>query len=273
MTYPTVGQDEFPAVCPYLGLADDADSHATYATEAHRCYRLPSPTRIATGHQESYCLGESHTQCPVYRGEGIPKTAPPPAGAPPPRAEQVVPVAPPRPARQPRPAPGDAREPRRRPAPGTVGPRPRAGGISMPVATIGLFAGAILVIIVAFLVQQALSGDDNGGVSPTDAVATNAAATKTASTGKTPTTAATQTQQPGTPGTGTATKPATTGTPGTPGTTTPGTGAKTYTVKAGDFCGTIAEAHNVTLAAFMAANPEIDATCSNLKIDQVVKIP
>lgn len=270
MTYPTVGQDEFPAVCPYLGLADDADSHATYATEAHRCYRLPSPTRIATGHQESYCLGEGHTECPVYRGEGIPKTSPPPAAVPP-RAEQAVPAAPSRPVRQPRPAPG---EPRRRPAPGTVGPRPRAGGISMPAATIGLFAGAILLIAVAFLVQQALSGDDNGGVSPTDAVATNAAVTKTAAAGKTPTTAATQTQQPGTPGTVTATKPATTGTPGTPGTTTtPGNGAKTYTVKSGDVCSTIAETHNVTLAAFLAANAEIDATCSNLKIDQVVRIP
>ena len=50
-------QEEYSAVCPYLGLADDADSHATYATEAHRCYRLTNPTRIATPHQENYCLG------------------------------------------------------------------------------------------------------------------------------------------------------------------------------------------------------------------------
>ena len=53
------GQDEFGAVCPYLGLADDADSHATYATEAHRCYRLPNPTRIATGHRRRTALGQT----------------------------------------------------------------------------------------------------------------------------------------------------------------------------------------------------------------------
>ena len=51
MSYPTA-DDEMSGVCPYLGLADDADSHATYATEAHRCYRLDNPTRIAANHQQ-----------------------------------------------------------------------------------------------------------------------------------------------------------------------------------------------------------------------------
>ena len=75
------GDEDFGAVCPYLGLADDADSHATYATEAHRCYRLPNPTRIATGHQETYCLGANHVSCPVYLGEGVPGEAAPAAAA------------------------------------------------------------------------------------------------------------------------------------------------------------------------------------------------
>src|SRR6185312_6761800 len=80
VTFPA-DQEEFGGVCPYLGLADDADSHATYATEAHRCYRLPNPTRIATGHQETYCLGANHVSCPVYLGEGVPGAAAPAAAA------------------------------------------------------------------------------------------------------------------------------------------------------------------------------------------------
>ena len=55
----------------------------------------------------------------------------------------------------------------------------------------------------------------------------------------------------------------------------PGTsgGAGTYTVQAGDTCGAIAAAKGVTLEAFLAANSEINATCSNLDAGQVVKIP
>lgn len=269
MTHPTVGEDEFPAVCPHLGLADDADSHATYATEAHRCYRLPTPTRIATGHQETYCLGENHVQCPVYRGEGIPGPA---AAGPAAPARTTRTASPPPPAPEAggsRPMPGRPRPPaaegeRRRPAPGAVGPRPRAGGISMPVATVGLFVGAVVVIALAFLVQQALSDDDDGGPSPADAVATNAAL-KTKTPASQPTAAGTQTPQPGTP-----TRPAGTTTPGTP--TTPGA-AKTYTVKSGDFCGSIAEAQGVTLAALLAANNLTEDDCTKLQVGQVLKIP
>src|SRR5689334_622509 len=136
------GQDEFAAVCPYLGLADDADSHATYATEAHRCYRLTNPTRIASPHQETYCLGANHVSCPVYLGEGVPQTQRPATGAAAAGAAtaaagaaavtEEAPVRGPRAGQRPRPA----TEPRpKRPAGGTLGPRPRSGGISMPVAT------------------------------------------------------------------------------------------------------------------------------------------
>ena len=180
MTQP---ETDFSAVCPYLGLADDADSHATYATEAHRCYRLPNPTRIASGHQEAYCLGASHVTCPVYQGEGT-GTAPQPGAALPPAAAPGrsgagqgaagrLPGA--TPAKRPRPA-GEAR-PRRQPREGApAGPRPRSGGISMPAATIGLFALAVVVLVIAVFIQQNVGGDGNNGkISPADQVATNAA--------------------------------------------------------------------------------------------------
>src|SRR5688572_30956957 len=79
VTHPN--EPDLSAVCPHLGLADDADSHATYATEAHRCYKMPNPTRIAGGHQETYCLVAAHTTCPIYTGEGISRVAAPAAAA------------------------------------------------------------------------------------------------------------------------------------------------------------------------------------------------
>jgi len=282
VTFPA-GQEEFPAVCPYLGLADDADSHATFATEAHRCYRLENPTRIASPHQESYCLGANHTTCPVYRGEGIGGAAPAAAVPPvtvqgpareprgrPPREQKAPP--PPRPGR----APGRP-SPERPVRAGGASPRPRAGGISMPVATIGLFALAIIVIAIAFLIQQAVGGDD-GKLSPADVVATNQAQ-------KTQSPVATQGNQTkaptGTPGTATGSRTAgatgTAATTGTPGTTTatktPGAGGKTYVVKAGDFCGTIAESQGVTLQALLDANKMTEADCTKLQPGQELKIP
>ena len=43
MTLPDSPSEETTAVCPFVGLADDRDSHANYSTAAHRCYRLPEP--------------------------------------------------------------------------------------------------------------------------------------------------------------------------------------------------------------------------------------
>lgn len=278
------GQDEFAAVCPYLGLADDADSHATYATEAHRCYRMPTPTRIASGHQETYCLGASHETCPVYLGEGV--TGPPAVQrqAPPPRQEPATtPIRPSRGAAAargaaPQPTTQRPRRPAAAPAP-AAGPRPRSGGISMPAATIGLFAMAIVVIAIAFLIQRAVS--DNGGskLSVSDQFATAQAqkATAQAAGGGQQTqppatqTALAQTPQPGqsaTPGTGT---PATR--TGTPGTTTPGAGStKTYTVKAGDTCGAIAADNNITLQQLMTLNNITDPDCP-INVGDVLKLP
>lgn len=58
-------------------------------------------------------------------------------------------------------------------------------------------------------------------------------------------------------------------------TTRPGTGggAKTYTVKAGDTCGGIASSNGVTTAALLAANPSIDANCTNIREGQALTIP
>ena len=76
MTLPESPSEETTAVCPFVGLADDRDSHANYSTAAHRCYRLPEPTRIAAHYQESYCLTVQHPSCAVFQGEGVEATAP-----------------------------------------------------------------------------------------------------------------------------------------------------------------------------------------------------
>ena len=286
-------QEEFPAVCPYLGLADDADSHATYATEAHRCFRLTNPTRIAVPHQETFCLGANHVTCPVYQGDAVPggprqarPAAPVEALAP---AGQTV--------RGPKggregtsqrafggggrsaPASGGSRAPRRPAGGEPLGPRPRSGGVSMPVATAGLFVLALVIIGLAFAINQMVGGSGGGSQAPADAVGTKEALnkTQTAQAGgqKTPTTPTTQTpgtsQTPGTATTGT--PPATVTGTRTPGTGTPTTGGKTYTVKSGDFCGTIAEANGITLEALLKANNMTEADCATLQIGQVLKLP
>lgn len=281
-------QEEYSAVCPYLGLADDADSHATFATEAHRCYRLTNPTRIATPHQESYCLGANHVTCPVYLGEGVPQTQRPPASA---AAAGVgsaagafggsaaateEPVRGPRSGQGKRPAEPGAPRARKPANAGTLGPRPRAGGISMPVATIGLFALAIVIVALAFAIQRMVGNGDDSTVSPADSVATRDALnkTRTAQAGggnQTQQPSTTQTQQPAgsqTPGasqTGTASRTVTAS--GT------ANGSKTYTVKSGDTCGAIAEANGVTLAALLAANNLTEADCTTLDVGQQLKLP
>lgn len=277
-------QEEYSAVCPYLGLADDADSHATYATEAHRCFRLPNPTKIASPHQESYCLGANHVTCPVYLGEGVPQTQ----SAPPPPAISALPlesgsgespVRGPRAGQARRPGGADSQRARKPGGSGTLGPRPRAGGISMPVATIGLFALAIVVVALAFAIQRLVGDGDTSSVSPADAVATRDALnkTRTAQAGggnQTQPPQTTQTQQPAgsqTPGasqTGTVSRTTTATTSGTPG-----SGAKTYTVKSGDTCGGIAEANGTTLAALLVANNLTEAACTTLAVGQILKLP
>lgn len=273
-------QEEYSAVCPYLGLADDADSHATYATEAHRCYRLPTPTRIATPHQETYCLGANHVTCPVYLGEGVPRPQAAAAVAPPPPSNVAPAAAQQGQVRGPRPGQRSASQGEQRPKrpvnPGTLGPRPRSGGISMPVATIGLFALALVVVLLAFGIQRLVGGGDDNTVSPADAVATRDALNKTRTAqaggnGQTQPPATQQTQQPGTTQTPGATQ---TGTANRTTTATGTAGAgRTYKVKSGDSCFSIALDHNVTLQALLDANKLTEADCTRLAVDQELKIP
>lgn len=144
----------------------------------------------------------------------------------------------------------------------------------MPVATIGLFALAVVVIALAFAIQQLVgdSGDDT--ISPSDAVATRNALNQTrtaqAGTGSdtTPTQPATG-QTPGTTTPGTGSPTAAPGTPAPTGTS----GGTTYIVQSGDSCFSIAEANGVELQAFLDANGLTEADCANLNIDDEVIIP
>jgi LysM repeat protein len=73
----------------------------------------------------------------------------------------------------------------------------------------------------------------------------------------------------------TTTPTAAAGATGTPvrATATPKPGeGKTYTARAGDICGDIAESYGVTVGALIAANG-LDPDCTNLKIGQVLRIP
>jgi LysM repeat protein len=278
-------EDMSASVCPHLGLADDADSHATYATEAHRCFAMANPTRIASAWQENYCLVANHETCSVFLGEGTPATTQASAAAaapalPRPGASRGQPTS----GRAPKaPTPGAASVRPQLPRPGadkspatrkprdagSLGPRPRPGGISMPAATIGLFALAIVIIaITVFILNN--SGGDNGEPSGTDALETTQALSQTQQA-QTPRVSNTvvpgQTTQPG----------QTPGTPGTPrtatGSTTPAVGGKEYEVKSGDFCSTIAEANKITLEALLQANNMTEDACTRLQIGQKLKLP
>lgn len=258
MTYPS-DEPDLDAVCEFLGLVDDADSHATYATEAHRCYKLPNPTRIASAHQESYCLGANHTTCPIFLGEGVAQTTRT-ATRPPAHEASAIEAGAVRTASAP---PARQRPPQRqRPAREAVGPRPRPGGISMPAATIGLLILAVAIIGLAFLVQNLLGGDDNNPPADGDPVATRAAQTQTAQAALTQTgdQTPTGTQQAGTTGTpNTTTSPETTTTPST-SPTTPG-GGQVHVVEPGEFCSTIAPLYDVTVEEIIEANPEVGPNC------------
>ena len=56
--------------CPYVGLLDDAQSLAAYASVMNHCYRLKEPKSIKLDYQQQYCLTTAHKRCLVFlRGE------------------------------------------------------------------------------------------------------------------------------------------------------------------------------------------------------------
>lgn len=270
---------EGASACNYLGLVDDGDLHATYATDAHRCYRLPNATRIATQHQERYCLTAEHPSCPVYRGEGVEATTQP-SPAP---AESAATAA------SASAAAASASEPASMPPAATAGTaggaqpptRPRTpfatpgtrwlpsglrqplrdGELSMPVATISLFALAIVVVAVAFIVNRQLS--DDGDTAPAALTPTPTAAATATPAAPTPTAA---------PVTPTA-APTPTATPTPAPTPEPTPAARVHIVVPGDTCGGIAAANDVTLDAFLAANELTEDDCLTIQPGQELIVP
>jgi LysM repeat protein len=52
----------------------------------------------------------------------------------------------------------------------------------------------------------------------------------------------------------------------------PPAGGRTHTVAAGEFCASIAQSKGVSVAALIAANPSVNAGCTNLKVGQVLNL-
>ena len=138
----------------------------------------------------------------------------------------------------------------------------------MPAATIGLFALAIVVVIVAYFINQQL-GDGDGDISPADTLATQSAQTAAAggATATEPGDVPTATTDGGAIATAT---PSTTDPEETP-TEDPGNGGQTYTVESGDTLGAIAERFGVTVDQIVEANGLADP--NDIAVGQVLTIP
>ena len=253
---------EAAAVCAYLGLVDDGDLHATYATDAHRCYRLPNPTRVATQHQEQFCLTANHPSCPIYQGEGVEATTHPAASA----------------AGGGEAEPDEATEDREFEPAAAAQSTPFAtaasrwtsrglrrpvleGELSMRAATVSLFVLAAVVVVIAFVVNRQIGGDDPVPVVPVATeTPTQAAATSTQAT--TATTATEETTPASTPTAAATPQPtaAPTEAPTQAPTEAPTGSGTIYIVQAGDSCGAIASANGVTLQELLDANEELEVT-------------
>ena len=274
---PEAESGEGASACRYLGLVDDGELHATYSTDAHRCYRLPNPTRIATQHQERYCLTAEHPSCPIFQGEGVEATTQPAAAPAESAASAAAASAAAAEASEPSAATPTAsaaggagtRPPGRPRTPfATPGTRwmPRGlrnplqdGELSMRVATISLFALAIVVVAIAFVVNRSLS--DDGDTAPAALTPTPTAA-PTQAPAATPTAAPTQAPA-ATP----------TATPTPVPTPTPPPTPSVHVVVPGDTCGAIAAANDLTLEAFLAANELTEDDCLTIQPGDELVIP
>jgi len=144
----------------------------------------------------------------------------------------------------------------------------------MPAATIGLFALAIAIVALAFLIQRTLSDGGDGEPNQAQINQTQVAIwTQTAAAG-----GGNETPEPTSETPGATETPGGSETPGDAETPTPGDeatpgngGATTYTVQPGDFCGTIAEEFGITVEELIAAN-DLDEAC-NIFPDQELIIP
>ncbi len=138
----------------------------------------------------------------------------------------------------------------------------------MPVATIGLFALALVVIGLAFAIQQIVGDGGNNQISPGDQFATRSAQIQTMTAqaggnGEAPEPG----QTPATPGTGQTPN-------GQSPTPTSGTGGgTTHVVESGEFCGTIAADYGIGLQALLDANDMNESDCLTLQVGQILIIP
>jgi LysM repeat protein len=146
----------------------------------------------------------------------------------------------------------------------------------MPVATIGLFTMAIVVVAIAYMISQLVGGGGNSQLSPADTVATQAALrTQTPTSGQGQLPPVTQSPQAG----GGQTTPVANQTPTTPGAgttparTTPAAGGQLHRVESGEFCGSIADKYDITLQQLLTANNMTEDDCTSLQIGQELKIP
>ena len=53
-------------VCPFLGLADDPNTHFTFAARAHRCHAKRSTPPVDHAYQREYCLTTWFVECPRF---------------------------------------------------------------------------------------------------------------------------------------------------------------------------------------------------------------
>lgn len=53
-------------ICPYLGLADDAQTSLAFPSAWNTCHRHQPGVVPSLHHQTEFCLVEQHAQCPVY---------------------------------------------------------------------------------------------------------------------------------------------------------------------------------------------------------------
>ncbi len=53
--------------CPHLGVIDDAETRFLFASPVSTCYRANPAGQVSLEHQQAYCLGQRHVDCPVFR--------------------------------------------------------------------------------------------------------------------------------------------------------------------------------------------------------------
>lgn len=52
--------------CPYVGLADDPQSLASYPSHQNYCHKLNEPRPVKIEYQQRYCLENAYQRCLVY---------------------------------------------------------------------------------------------------------------------------------------------------------------------------------------------------------------